>query len=167
MQNKDVRYASLDNIIENILSRIPPKIIKYNRELFKDAINDYYNNLKLWKRYFKTPHKLDRHKVSALTVHYFLKYLPIKRLKNSRQIAITHFINEVVAIHLGISRLNDCGSNIKIEPSIYACLLKLLRYHQKLIKTKQDIEMRHNIETISLVMYLIEKNHKKNIKLPR
>ena len=166
MSDSDLRFHALDQIVRTFLDSIYENerdlylLIKYNDSALKAAVEDYYESLAAWKKYFNVPDVLDRHKVAALTVHYFLKYRPISLLKDKPRLPILLFANELLAWHIGISRLENCGRVIRPENPAYASYLRLARDHMQYLNTPNYAEYEgHAIRHWSVFMYLMERNN--------
>ncbi|HCL57268.1 MAG TPA: hypothetical protein DHW82_09715 [Spirochaetia bacterium] len=149
-----IRLKTICEIVENFNKKFEG-VFKYNSKNIEKIINDYWSNLSKWKKYFKIS-TLDRHKVAALTVHYFLKNNPIEIIKNT---PYSPFLCESIAISIAFSRLKTNGKDIQPAKNTYTSLLKLLSDHKNLIKDNKLEKIQYSVRAIAIILCNIEEKH--------
>ena len=178
MNNSDIRYLYFEEILIKFLLRIKEsaelsrisketffnEYLFCNREKLKKAINEYYENLDFWKKYFNISERIDRHKVSALTIHYLLKYKPIEQNEKSKNIAISVLINEIFALKIGLSVLKNADKPYNnISPVLRASILRSLNFHAKQLEKNTNYNecIKDVISLLAIIMFQIENDHNK------
>jgi hypothetical protein len=132
-----------------------------------DAVNDYYNNIDVWKeKYLPKENKhsgkrlLDRHKVASLSAHYFLKHRPLIPGKKANGTGIFLIANEFVSIFIALSRLDEGDKPYNLSDKLSAALIKAMNEHMK--SMQKDFKgyqpyIPNFIHIISTLLYSIEK----------
>ena len=173
----DVRFSNLDGTVRDWLGAVreslepPPdgeafsrNWISYDSSKLEEAVSEYYRELPAWRIHFDLTGKVDRHKVAALTMHYFIKHSPITVHRLGNNVAVCVFINEIAALHIGVTRLRE-GSRTYAETMSgeeCAAIYRMLRLH------KQDMERSLEeysasiptfVSSLSVIMYEVELTH--------
>ena len=175
MSNPDIRFHYLDQIYRNFLQTVQNSLnsptspetfskeyLFYNSDKVQLAVNEYYKNLDYWKKFFNIKDKIDRHKVSALTMHYLLKYQPIEQKGKSNKIAIAILINEFICLNIGLALLKNGNKPFDhISVILRSSIIRSLNFHMKKLESHEKYNecIPDFVSLLAIIMYQIERDH--------
>lgn len=176
MSNINIRFLHFKTVINAFLLKIKSgaeldrisndtflnEYLFFNEEKLRAVINEYYEHLEGWKKFFNISNRLDRHKVSALTIHYLLKHKPIEQRKKSKEIAISIFINEIIALNIGMALLKEGNHPFNsISPVLRASIYRSLNFHAKQLDNNTNYNncIKDVISLLAIIMFQIENDH--------
>ncbi|HCL57889.1 MAG TPA: hypothetical protein DHW82_12905 [Spirochaetia bacterium] len=157
-ENASIRLKTIKDILDDYRSKLNT-IFDYDLYKLDFMVQEYYRELPKWKKYFQVK-IIDRHKISALSIHYFLKHNPIILL--NKESVYSLIITEVIALTIGLSRLKNHGKPIKPENLTYLTLLKNLKKHRENMVFNYEnyrLSISVFITNLSTILYQIESKH--------
>ena len=110
----------------------------------------------MWKEYFLPKSgRLDRHKVSALTLHYYIKHSPIIPGSKSGKIALSFIINELVAFTIALGNLKAGGRPYEKNKTFRAAMYKVINNHSNRLNNHYESYQEFIPDFVTLICIIL------------